>query len=223
MKSIFRLFTIVAVGVLAGALMLPSSAQAQGRTRAGSWEFLLPVIYSPSTGFNGEGGSSADLNSDLGFGFGFGYNLNNHLQLGGTVTWSSRNYNATLVNTDGTTRKAAGSLDSSTLAFNATYYFMPSGFTPFVSGGIGSTFIDTNIPTGQGGTACWWDPWYGQVCDTYTTTKTQTAFSYTAAVGVRLELSRQFSLQGSYNRMWIDYSKGKPEIDGWKLDLVFRM
>ena len=36
MKSIFRMFPIVAVDVLAGALMLPSSAQAQGRSRAGS-------------------------------------------------------------------------------------------------------------------------------------------------------------------------------------------
>jgi hypothetical protein len=30
-------------------------------------------------------------------------------------------------------------------------------------------------------------------------------------------------VQGSYNKMWLDYSKSRPEIDGWKLDLVFRM
>lgn len=223
MNSILKTLAIVAIGALAGTLVLPSPVQAQGSSRAGSWEFILPITYSPSTSFTGEGGSSASLNSDVGMGLGFGYNLNNHLQLGGTIAWNTRNYNATIVNTDGTTKRASGTLDSSTIALNATYYFMRSGFTPFVSGGIGSTFIDTNIPNGQGSTACWWDPWYGYVCDTYAATKTQTALSYSAGVGVRYELSRAISLQGSYNRMWIDYSKGNPNIDGWRLDFVFRM
>lgn len=222
MKSNFRIFPIVAVGALAGALALPSPAQAQAGSRAGSWEFLVPVTYMPSSSFNGQGGASADLNSDLGMGLGVGYNLNNHLQLGGAITWSSRGYNATLVDTNGTPRRASGgTMDSSTLAFNATYYFMQSGFTPFVSGGIGSTFIDSNIPSGTSATSCWYDPFYGTICNT--DTKTQTAFSYTAGIGLRFQLNRQFSLQGSYNKMWIDLSNGKPDIDIWKLDLVFRM
>jgi opacity protein-like surface antigen len=203
--------------------MLPSPAQAQSPAgaRAGSWEFLLPINYSTSTSFSGQGGASADLNSDVGMGLGVGYNLNNHLQLGGNVTWSSRSYNATLVDTNGTTRRASGTLDSSTLAFNATYFFLPSGITPFVSAGIGSTFIDSNIPNGAGATTCWYDPWFGTICDT--ATKTQTAVSYTGGVGFRFAVNRAFSLQGSYNRMWIDLSNSKPEIDVWKVDLVFRM
>jgi hypothetical protein len=221
MKLTFRKFGIVVVGALAGALMLPSTAMAQ--SRANTLEFILPIIYSPSSSFNGQGGSKADLATDLSAGFGIMYNLNNHLQLGGMFTWNTRSYNATIVSTNGTTRQASGTLESSTLAFNATYYFMPSGVTPFVSGGIGSTFIDTNIPNGTGSTACWWDPWYGYICDTYTPTKTQTAVSYSAGAGMRFDLGRGFSVQGSYNKMWIDYSKSKPEIDGWKLDLVFRM
>jgi hypothetical protein len=40
---------------------------------------------------------------------------------------------------------------------------------------------------------------------------------------MRFDLGRGFSVQGSYNKIWIDYSKSKPEIDGWKIDLVFRM
>ena len=223
MKSILRTFSIVAVGALAGALLLPSSAQAQGTSRAGSWEFILPIVYSPSTSFNGQGGSSAELNSDLGMGLGFGYNLNNHLQLSGMLNWNYRSYNANIVQDNGTIRKATGTLDSSTLALNGTYYFMSSGFTPFISGGIGSTFIDTNIPNGAPSSGCYYDPWYGYICNTYTPTKSQTAISYTAGVGVRFELNRAISLQGSYNKMWLDYSNANPEIDGWRLDFVFRM
>lgn len=221
MKSIFGKFAIVAVGALAGALVLPSVVMAQ--QRAGSLEFILPMTYSTSKSFNGQGGSSADLNSDMGWGFGIGYNLNNHLQLAGMFTWSTRSYNATIVQDVGGPKKASGTLDSSTILFNATYYFMPSGFTPFVSAGIGSTFIDTNIPNGFAQTGCWYDPWYGYVCDTYQPTKTQTAVSYTAGAGVRFEVNRVLSLQGSYNRVWLDYSNSNPSIDGWRFDLVFRM
>jgi hypothetical protein len=222
MKLIFRMFPVVAVGVLMGGLVFPSSVKAQGTSRAGSLEFILPVIYSPSTTVGGQGGSSADLNSDLGLGFGFGYNVNNHFQLSGLFNWSTRSYNANIVSDDGTTRRASGTLDTSTIAFNATYFLMSSNFTPYVSGGIGSVFVDSNIPSGQGSTACWYDPFYGYVCNSYAETKTYTSVSYTAGLGVRWEMSRQFALQGSYNKLWIDANSTK-EFDGWRLDFVFRM
>jgi opacity protein-like surface antigen len=217
------MFPIVAVGALAGALVLPSPVYAQGTSRAGTFEFILPVVYSPGATVNGQGGSSADVNSDLGFGFGFGYNVNTHLQLNGLFNWSTRGYNATLVNTDGTTRKASGTLDTSTISFNGVYYLLPKALTPFVSAGIGSTFVDSNIPTGPTSTGCWYDPWYGYICNTYTNTKTYSAVSYTAGLGLRWEASRQVALQGSYNKLWIDATSSNPTFDGWRLDLIFRM
>jgi len=224
MKSISRMFPVVAVGALAVALALPSPAQAQGAAREGSVEFILPLIYTPSTSFNGQGGSGADINANLGFGFGLNYNLNNHFQIGGLFNWSSRNYQATLVDTpSGTQRKATGYLESSTIGVNATYFLMQGGFTPYLTAGLGSTFIDTNIPNGAPATGCWYDPWYGQICSTYVPTKTQTAVSYTAGAGVRFEMTRSIAVQGSYNRMWLDYSNGNPAFDAWRLDFVFRM
>jgi opacity protein-like surface antigen len=223
MKSILRTFAMVAVGALAGALALSSPVQAQGRERAGSLEFVLPVFYTPSSHFSGEGGSSADINSNLSFGVGLNYNLNNHLQVGGLFSWSYQGYTATTVDTTGATRKATGTLSASTIGLNATYFFMPSGTTPFVTGGFGSTFVDTNIPNGAPSTGCWYDPWYGYICNTYTPTKTQTAVSYQAGAGMRFELNRTVAVQGSYNRMWIDLSSGSPSMDVWRLDFVFRM
>jgi len=215
---------MVAAGALAVALALPSPAQAQGATRGGSVEFILPVIYTPSASFTGQGGSSADVNSNLGFGFGINYNVNNHFQVGGLFSWASRSYNATLVETTtGQRNSATGYLESSTIGVNATYFFMPTGFTPFVTGMIGSTFVDTNIPNGIPQSGCWYDPWYGTICNTYVPTKTQTAVSYGAGAGVRFEMSRSISVQGSYNKLWFDLSNSKPDFDVWRLDFVFRM
>jgi len=223
MKPISMVLSVCAAGLLVASLILPSPAWAQGSSRAGTLEFILPIPYSPSTSFDGENGSSAKLNSDLGFGFGLGYNLNDHFQLGGLITWSNRSYDAVLVNSDGTRRNGSGTTESSTIMFNATYFFRPSGFTPFVTAGIGSTFVDTNIQNGLPTTGCWWDPWYGNICTTYTPTKTETALSYTGGVGVRFDINRVLSLQGSYNKLWIDYSKSTPDIDIWRFDFVFHM
>jgi hypothetical protein len=223
MKSVFRTFSVVAVGVLMGGLVFPSQVMAQAFARSGTMEFILPVIYSPSQTVGGQGGSSADLNSDLGLGFGFGYNLNNHFQVNGIFNWSTRNYNANIVQDNGVTRKATGTLDTSTIAINAVYYLMSSNFTPFVSAGIGSVFVDSNIPNGaQGSSACWYDPFYGYVCNTYQPTKTYTSVSYTGGLGVRWDMSRQFATQASYNKLWLDSNSTK-EFDGWRLDFIFRM
>jgi opacity protein-like surface antigen len=228
MRRLSSLLSAIVLAMLMGSLALPSPAQAQASmgtpaNRAGTWEFQLPISYTESWTVDGEGGSRAEVNSDFGMGIGFGYNFNDHFQLSGLFGWKSRSYDATIANTDGTTQRAAGTLNSSTLALNATYFFMPTGLTPYVSAGIGSTFMDSNIPTGQGSTACWWDPWWGYICNTYTPTLTETALSYTAGLGVRWDLTPVISLQAGYNRMWIDASKSTPEFDSWVLGFVFRM
>ena len=45
------------------------------------------------------------------------------------------------------------------------------------------------------------------------------------ALGVRFDVSPRFSLQPSYNKMWIDIDKasGTPDFDVWRLDFIFRM
>ena len=63
------------------------------------------------------------------------------------------------------------------------------------------------------------------MCGTYHPTKTSTNISYSAGLGARMDISRQFALQGSVNRMWIDAPQtgSKPEFDSFRIDFVFRM
>ncbi len=196
--------------------------------RAGTWDFFLPLTYNPSFTWNGQGGTSVDLDATWGFGFGFGYNFSNHFQLNGTFSWSARNYDATYKNaTTGEARKYGNTEYSSTFSLNGIYYFLPGNISPFIMGGVGWTYIDTSIPNGaySPGT-CWWDPWYGYVCSGGYPTKTESDWSYSAGVGVRFDLSRQFSMQPSYSKAWINLNNaggGSPYFDIWRLDLIFRM
>jgi opacity protein-like surface antigen len=218
---VFTLLAVIASTMYASA----ASAEGSSRHRADTWEFSLQFIDTSSAIINGEGGASVDINSDWGFGFGFGYNYTDQLQLGGTLSWSQRSYDATTVDSSNNLTNYSNYLDTSTFALNGVYYFMDKNITPFVSGGIGFTYIDTNIQDGPASGSCWYDPWWGYICNSYVPTKTQTDFSYNAGIGLRFELNRDFSIQASYNKIWIDISQATstPEFDAWKIDFIFRI
>ncbi len=206
------------------ALPVPADSGSPGQ-RAGTWEFFLPLTYTEEMDFSGENGSNVEINDDFGFGFGFGYNFSNHFQLNGVFNWNSRSYDATATTDGGSTVQYSNELETSLLALNGVYYLLKGPFTPFISGTVGWTFFDTNIPDGPTQGACWWDPWYGYICTEYTPTKTDEAFTYGGGVGLRLDINRYFGLQGSYNKTWVDFDKAddEPDFDTWKLDFIFRM
>ncbi len=229
MRTLIRIL-VVAVVVAAIGAIVPGPADAENLTttrpgdRGGTWDFLLSPSYAESATINGQGGASVDLNEDWGFGFGFGYNFNDHFQLNGLFNYNSRGYDATAVKDDGTTRRYSNYTESSTLSMNGVYYILSGNITPFVSGGVGYTFMDTNIQTGPASGTCWYDPWWGYVCDSYVPTKTENAFSYNGGIGVRFDVNREFGLQAGYYKSWIDVSNasGTPDFDTWKMDFIIR-
>ena len=220
-----KLFLAVLTGL---ALYAPvAEAAGRGNNGAGSMEFSVPLNYTSSETITGANGSSADNNAALSMGFGMGYNFSDHFQVNGAFSWSQRNYTARPVPDAGVTvNPYNNTMYTSSLQVNAVYYFMAGDFTPFVQGGFGTTYIDTNIPNGTGtGSTCYWDPYWGYVCGTYVPTKTSSNISYSAGAGARYDVNRQFGLQGSYNKFYIDApnSGSTPSFDVFRVDFIFRM
>lgn len=211
-----------------------AGAAAQSSQRAGKWEFTLQPQYTHSMTFDSGNGSSGKIDSTLGFGFGVAYNLSNHLQLGGDFTWATASYSGIVAPAAGNPpptnvpQSFTGILESNTLRFNATWNFIAQGdFTPFVTGGIGSTYIDTNIPVNPGvpgQPVCWYDPWWGYYCGTYTPTRAAYEVSYNAGLGLRWEVDRSIFLRALANRMWLDVggSLGTTWVDQYRFDIGFK-
>jgi opacity protein-like surface antigen len=224
MRKAIRTGLKATFAVVAGMSLCVPAAQAAGRGNngAGSMEFNVPLNYMSSASVNGDGGSSASVNAALGTGFGMGYNFSDNLQVNGQFTWSSRNYRATVLDGGGAPVDYSNTLYTSTVLLNAVYYFMPGDFTPFVSGGIGTTFTDSNIIDPGGGSGCYVYPIYGYMC--YTPTKTSTNLSYNYGVGVRKDVNRGFALEGSWNQIYIDTAQSKDlKTDIWRVNFIFRM
>jgi opacity protein-like surface antigen len=221
--------TLLRIALLVSIAACATGAAAQNSPpRGGKWEFTLQPQLTRATTFDTGNGSGGKTDSSLGFGFGVGYNLNNNLTLGGDFAWSTANYSATVAPAAGngnTAYNVNGTLQTSTVRFNATWNFLAGDITPFVIGGIGSTYVDTNIPYGgPPQNVCWWDPWWGYYCGTYTPTRTAYYVSYSGAAGVRWDIDRSIFLRGLYNRMWIDASSalGTTWVDQFRFDVGFK-
>jgi hypothetical protein len=221
---------IAALGV-AGVLATTSLAAAQGATppfqgRAGKWEFMLSPQYVGSTTADMAGGSKIDASADMGFGFGFGYNFTENLALHLNTAWSSMNYKATIATVDRTTgaegtATTSGYLDTGTVALNLTYYLLKGPVTPFLMAGTGWTMVDSNISAGPPENYCWYDPWYGYVCDSYQSTYYKDMFSYNVGIGARWDVVPGFFLRGLVGMQWLNTDSETIDTTGGRVDIGF--
>ena len=190
--------------------------------------------FSQAFGAAGEGGAiyaQADLvtlfdstlvgNQSLGgWGFGFGYHAHENFTAGFLFSWRSVNYDAKVVRADNPEQidRYSNFLDVGTVALTAEWNMLKKSITPYVNGAVGWTMLDTNVYAGSGGSYCWWDPWYGYICDTYANTYGTDAASYVVGAGLRWELSEVVFLRGGYEHGWIDVDKAVG-FDMFRLDI----
>ena len=213
-----------------GALAFVPAASAQSADRAGSWETRLGIVFQNSADWDFEGGTTADIDSDTSFLIGASYHLNENLELGGNLSFGQTDYEADIVgdiNNDEVPDSlfpVRGEYESTALMFDATWNFLPGQFTPFVTAGLGWSWIDTNIATEPPQTGCWWDPWWGYICTTFQDTKTLDGFTYGVGVGARYDFSDSLALSASYRMGWVDLDKadGTPDMDSFLLNLGWK-
>ena len=220
-----RLRTLVCVVVGLAFAAGADAQQAQLGSRTGQLETRLGVLFNNSGDVDFNGGSSANVHSSTGIKFGLGYHVTENLELGGNITYDERDYEATIVGSvPGELWHARGQLDNSSMMLDATWNFLRGPLTPFVVGGIGWSWTDTNIANGPPTYGCWWDPWWGYVCAAYQNTKTLDGFAYQAGAGLRYDVNRQFSLAARYMETWIDLgdTKSTPHFGAFDLSLLWR-
>ena len=226
MTKMHRLSWLVAttVAVLAAA---PVSAQSFGggnySEREGHWEAYVGTRLLLSDSADFAGGSSIETEDDLGFNFGFGYNFSDHLLISGEMGWNTIDYDGTLVSADAPPNLSArisGDLDTAALNASITWHFLSGPITPFVTGTLGWTWIDTNIATGPPEFGCWWDPWYGQICTPIYDTVSDDAGSYGLGAGVRWDFNNGGYGRIAYDERWLDIknANGTPTFGSFRLE-----
>ncbi|MDH3989577.1 MAG: porin family protein [Gammaproteobacteria bacterium] len=190
-------------------MLLPALASAQGFRN--QWEWSIAGIYQESESNGTVGGSGLDIDSDVGLGFSFNYLFNEKFMVGADLEWLSPDYKATLLNDQGETTIIDHKFSQFNGRIKATYNFSDGPFTPYIEGGFGWTYVDSNVADGPPITGCWWHPWYGYICNGYYNTFTETSFSYGGALGLRYKLRGGTIIKLSYNNWEIDGSGEAPD------------
>ena len=193
--------------------------------RAGRWEILggANLAGSGSGGF--QGGTRVDVDSGAGFMLGVAYHYNDHLQFAANATFDSKDYSASVAGEDpGDTFRIKGSMDTTALMFDAAYNILTGPLTPYVSAGLGYTWVDTNLATAPPEIGCWWNPWWGYVCTTWQKTKNVDGFAYELGAGVRWDFNDAFSLNGGYTMRWLsfDNATSTPSFDAIQLNVGWK-
>lgn len=212
---------IVTLAALCSTFSLAAHAD-----RDTGWEFGGELLYQTSQDIEFEGGSSVSTDSDVGFALTFGYRINAHLEVQMGLDWTTVDYDATILGGTGNNNLAVtieGEMETLTPRIGVNYNFIDGPFTPYVSGVIGYSFIDTNIPDGPPQIGCWWDPWYGEVCTAWQETRSVDEFMYGVGAGVRWDASDTLSFHLGYEKHWLDFSQAESgaDFDQFKLGIAF--
>jgi opacity protein-like surface antigen len=193
--------------------------------QAGQWEATVGVIASNSSDVDFDGGTTAEIDSGFGFMAGAGYHFTDRLRVGSTFTYDSKDYSADVAgDTPGDTFAIEGSLDTMSLMFDAAYTFLTGPFTPYVVGGLGWAWVDTNIASAPPEVGCWWHPWWGYICTSWQDTRTVDGLAYEVGIGMRYNFSNSLAADGAYRMRWMDFENatGTPSFDTLQLNLVWK-
>jgi opacity protein-like surface antigen len=87
---------------------------------------------------------------------------------------------------------------------NLDYNILKTRLTPFVTGGIGFAYFDSGIPTGEKEVFCWWDYWWGYVCEGAVSTYSASEFTYNAGLGLRWDVTDSVFMKFLYNTVWME-------------------
>lgn len=215
-KRFFMFFLLLA---FSSAVLAQYDNPKKKRSAAGSRDtrFETSVILAYQNGLDesSEGGSSLDIDSTLGWGVNFGWNWTEKWNLSYKFISSKPKYLAVIVpdETDAVPVSIQHELSKMSHQLNATYDFSAKAFTPFVTGGIGWTKIDSGVPTGGADVGCWWDPWWGYICFADWKTYKASEFTYNLGVGVRWDINNAIFTRAAYSREFIKVDNGTLNFD----------
>lgn len=203
MKSSYK---TLATALLLSLSLLSAETNSAPGNRTGQWQISLIPSYTNSKTVTFDGGGTADISGHSGFAIGIGYNFSDNIELDFDIGSADGSYVGTRIFEDGSDpEKYNGNLYTSHMNLGLTYNFMASRLTPFVKGNIGLNYVDSGIPTGNIGTVCWYDPWWGYYCGPYAQTYTSSDLSYGADLGLRFDITSKLFLKGSVGKSYIDF------------------
>lgn len=180
--------------VVAAAAVLPAESRAQDvGDREARWEFFVQGGYllGDDAEATDAGLTDIEVEEAFAYGLGLGFNVHQNVSLYGQFFHSA---------SDVTAQMGATALEDdlrlTILELNADWYIFDGTFTPFITGGGGAAFLDSDVID-------------------------ETDLSYNAGGGVRWDLAEHQYLKLLYRHRWIDEGDLDDPLELDEIGVVF--
>ena len=207
--------SIVPTLVMLGTTLLPAGAQIPNVTEAFSRQGKTEVygigqyLHSEDINFNGPFGTVKTKMDDTGLGgFGIAYHFNDFISIHGDFMFGEANFSGDfpIEGAPGSTVFIKQDAFIQTGRFNVDYNIINRRLTPFVTAGIGYQYLETELHSLPPVSYCWWDPWWGYICDVSHPYASTTDFTWNAGAGVRWNITDNLVVKAMAGATWLEYS-----------------
>ncbi len=204
-----------------------SAAAQDGTARRHDFDVAIGLTHLQSESTVFDGGTVVDTDSSTGLGFNFDWRFKDRWSAGATMAMHDIDYTASIA-LAGSPLGAPGQIvrndleTQSVMGHVKRYFGTFDRVAPYATAGLGWVSIDTNVPTGPPVGYCWFDPWWGFVCDSVQPTRTTTELGTALGLGVRWDFSRRVFLDASVGREWIDFDNAsRPDFTQLRIAFGF--
>jgi opacity protein-like surface antigen len=216
---------LVLVSTAALTAWQSASAQHSGNAgAAGDWEFRIGPAWIDSKTVDFNGGTTVNLGSTTGIKIGTGYYVTDQLIVGGNFSYANGDFRGNVASGSpgGGFVVENGHIDYSSFTFDATYLLpLQSAIKPFGEIGLGWAWYNTNIASGPPQTGCWWDPWWGYICQGYQPTVGNSSFAWQVGLGLQANFSHSFAIAAAVKETWVSLHNSSGTAGFPTVELMF--
>jgi opacity protein-like surface antigen len=163
-------------------------------------------LHSDDITFNGPVGDVKMKMEDTGLGgFGVAFHFNDFFSVHGDFMFGGATFNGNLPTETGGTIGIKQDAFLQTGRFNVDYNIINRRITPFVTAGIGYQYLETELTHLPASNVCWWDPWWGWICDGHTIAW-ETDFTWNVGAGFRWNITDSLIVKAMAGANWLEYS-----------------
>jgi opacity protein-like surface antigen len=181
-------------------------APAYTRTARSEIYGIGQYLHSENIGFNGPVGPVNVKMDDTGLGgFGMAFHFNEFLSVHSDFMFGSATFSGDMPSAAGGTIHQSQEAFLQTGRFNVDYNIINRRFTPFVTAGIGYQYLETELNHLPPAGVCWWDPWWGWVCQTTHPYAWETDFTWNVGAGLRWNITDQLLIKATVGAQWLEY------------------
>jgi opacity protein-like surface antigen len=209
----FRSYLVAGVWVASfviGRAQIPMVTEQYERAQHADLYGIGQYLHTETITFEGPLGDFDMELGDTGLGgVGFAYHFNTYLSIRGEFMFGGSAFRGDIPTEGGTTISVKQDTLIHTGRLNLDYNIINRRLTPFITGGIGYQYLETELSHLPPVQYCWWDPWWGWICTTGEPVAIETDFTWNAGAGLRWDINDHVFIKALVGANWVQFNDAK--------------